>query len=92
MANETLIAILSFAGTLIGSAAGILTANRLANYRIEQLENQVKKHNNLVERMFSLEARANVIEERQDDANRRIDDLEKGQDKINDRMTRRNSL
>lgn len=48
---EVVVGILSLLGTLIGSIAGIMTANRLTIYRIEQLENKVDKHNNLVERM-----------------------------------------
>ena len=38
MSETVLVAILSLAGTLIGSLFGILAANRLSNYRIEQLE------------------------------------------------------
>ena len=81
MQNELLIAILSFAGTSIGALGGILAANRLSNYRIEQLENQVKKHNNLIERMFNLEAKVDVLEEKQDVANHRISDLEASTEK-----------
>ena len=33
----------------------IMTANKLTTYRIEQLEEKVKKHNNLVERMVAVE-------------------------------------
>ena len=81
MQNELLIAILSFAGTSVGALGGILAANRLSNYRIEQLENQVKKHNNLIERMFNLEAKVDVLEEKQDVANHRISDLEASTEK-----------
>ena len=55
MENEIAVAICSLVGTLVGSLAGIMTANRLTNYRIEQLEEKVKKHNNLVERMIIVE-------------------------------------
>ena len=48
MTDQILIALISFAGTLAGSLAGIFTASRLSNYRIEQLEKKVDKHNNLV--------------------------------------------
>ena len=46
MTDQILIALISFAGTLAGSLAGIFTASRLSNYRIEQLEKKVDKHNN----------------------------------------------
>ncbi len=41
--------------TLAGVFGGILTANRLSNYRIEQLEKKVEKHNNTIERTYKLE-------------------------------------
>ena len=43
---EIVVAICSLIGTLVGSLAGIMTANKLTTYRIEQLEEKVKKHNN----------------------------------------------
>ena len=61
-------AICSLVGTLVGSLAGIMTANRLTNYRIEQLEEKVKKHNNLVERMI-------IVEQSTKSAHHRIDGL-----------------
>lgn len=54
--NETiLVAILSLCGTLLGTLGGILAANKLSNYRIEQLEKKVQAHNNLIERTYKLE-------------------------------------
>ncbi len=55
MPYEIIVAVLSLTGTAIGSVTGILTANRLTNYRIEQLEKRVSEHNNLVSRMTSAE-------------------------------------
>ena len=53
---ETIIVgVLSLIGTLIGSIAGILTANKLTNYRIDQLEKKVDKHNSVIERVALLE-------------------------------------
>ena len=57
MPYEIIIALLSLCGTAIGSVTGILTANRLTNYRIEQLEKRVAEHNCLVWRMTSAEER-----------------------------------
>ena len=51
MSEVVIVAILSLIGTLIGSLTGILTANKLTNYRIEQLEKKVEKHNNVIERV-----------------------------------------
>lgn len=63
MSNEILVALCSLVGTLIGSLSGILAANKLTNYRIEQLEKKVEKHNNVIERVYQLEKSEAVIEE-----------------------------
>ena len=57
MDNTVIVALLSLAGTAIGSVAGIIAANKMAMYRIEQLEKKVAAHNSLVERMYKLEGR-----------------------------------
>ena len=68
MSSEIVVAICSLIGTLVGSLAGIMTANKLTTYRIEQLEEKVKKHNNLVERMI-------VVEQSTKSAHHRLDEL-----------------
>lgn len=62
MNNEILVAILGFAGTLLGSLFGVLAAQKLTQYRLGQLEEKVNKHNNLVERTFKLEGRMDEAE------------------------------
>jgi sortase (surface protein transpeptidase) len=76
MSEGVIVAILALIGTLVGTFGGILTANKLTNYRIEQLENKVEKHNKVIERVFKLEEKEAVIEEKISVANHRIDDLE----------------
>lgn len=49
------VALLSLCGTLIGSLGGILVANKLVNYRVEQLEKKVEQYNNVKERTLKLE-------------------------------------
>lgn len=53
----------SFLGSATGCVAGILASQRLTNYRLQQLESRVDKHNNLVERMTASEIRIGNIEE-----------------------------
>ena len=54
--NEAIVvALLGFAGTLLGSLFGVLAAQKLTQYRLAQLEDKVNKHNNLIERTFKLE-------------------------------------
>lgn len=61
--NEAIIvAILGFAGTLLGSLLGVLAAQKLTQYRLSQLEEKVNKHNNLIERTFKLEGRMTAAE------------------------------
>lgn len=55
--EEIVVAIIALAGTAIGSLGGILAANRLTNYRIEQLEKKVDKHNTVVERITVVEVK-----------------------------------
>ncbi len=75
--NEVIIvAVLSLVGTLAGSLAGILTANKLTNYRISQLEQKVEKHNNVIERVYRLEKHEAVVDEEIKVVNHRIEDLE----------------
>ena len=68
MEPEIAVAVCSLVGTMIGSLTGIMTANKLSNYRIEQLEEKVKKHNNLVESMI-------VVEQSTKSAHHRLDEL-----------------
>jgi hypothetical protein len=51
MLPEITIAVISLLGSLVGTFGGILTSTKLTNYRIEQLEKKVEKHNSVVERM-----------------------------------------
>lgn len=76
MSEAVIVAVLALIGTLGGTFGGILTANKLTNYRIEQLEKKVEKHNRVVERVYILEKNDAVREEEIKVANHRIDDLE----------------
>ena len=76
MSEAVLVAVLSLVGTLGGTFGGILTANKLTNYRIEQLEKKVEKHNSVIDRVYKLEKEEAVMEEEIKVANHRIDDLE----------------
>lgn len=63
MQPELIIGILSFCGTLIGTIGGIMTSNKLTGYRINQLEQNVAKHNNLIDRMYKVESRVTLLED-----------------------------
>ena len=70
MSENVTIALITLVGSGLGSLVGILASAKLTNYRIEQLEKKVDKHNNVMERTLVLEEKIKV-------ANHRIDDLEK---------------
>lgn len=76
MSNEVVVALLALIGTLVGSFAGIMAANKLTNYRIEQLEKKVEKHNKVIDRVYRLETSEAVFGEEIKVVNHRIDDLE----------------
>lgn len=59
MDDTIIVALISFAGTCIGSFAGM----NLIKYRINQLEKKVEKHNSVVERTFRLEEDVKYIKE-----------------------------
>ena len=77
MSAEVFTAAISLVGTLVGTLGGIALSSNLTNYRIEQLEKKVEKHNNLITRTFKLEQEFAVMDERVRVANHRIEDLEK---------------
>ena len=62
-------AIVSLFGTLAGTFGGIITAGKLTNYRLKQLEDTVREHNGYARRLP-------VLEEQMKVANHRIEDLE----------------
>ena len=81
-------AALSLVGTLVGAYLANRKSTALIAYRLEELEEKVNKHNNLVVRTYKLEQRMEVIEaklegsenlltEKVKVANHRIEDLEK---------------
>lgn len=76
MTETVVVALLSLIGTLFGSLFGILTANKLTNYRIQKLEEKVEKHNKVVERVYQLESLDKVIEEKLEVVNEKIERLE----------------
>ena len=76
--NETVaVALLSLAGTLIGAYLANRKSAALLDYRLEQLESKVGKHNQVIERTYVLEESVSLLDERIKVANHRIADLER---------------
>ncbi len=76
MNSEIISALIALLGTLGGSFGGIIISSKLSNYRIEQLEKKVEKHNNLIERVYRLEQHDAVFDEELKTADHRISELE----------------
>ena len=78
MSDTVIVGLLSLFGSLVAVWLTNRKASALIAYRLEQLEKKVTLHNNLVERMYSIEERTSVTEEKVKVVNHRLDDLEKG--------------
>lgn len=55
MSDTIIVGLLTLLGTLMGTFGGIITASKLTNFRLERLEQQVSKHNSMIERMYAAE-------------------------------------
>ena len=77
MTEAIIVAALGLVGTLVGSYLANRKSTALIAYRLEQLEQKVSKHNNLVERTYKLEEHLAVVDESIKVANHRIADLER---------------
>lgn len=77
MSDAVIVAVLSLIGTMAGTYFANRRASALIAYRLEQLEEKVEKHNQVVERTFRLEDNDALLEEKIKVANHRIEDLEK---------------
>jgi hypothetical protein len=64
MSETVIVSLISLLGTLGGAFGGIVVSAKLTNYRIEQLEKKVEKHNHFAERIPVLEEKIKVEEHR----------------------------
>ncbi len=74
MTEAIIVAILGFAGTLLGSLFGILAAQKLTQYRLVQVETTTQSHG---ERIRKLETDATKLEGRVTETEHDIRDLKK---------------
>lgn len=64
MNSTIIVALISLVGTIMGSLGGILVSSKLTNYRIEQLEKKVDKHNNFAEKIPILNTKIDMLNQR----------------------------
>ena len=62
MTSEIIVALLGLLGTLSGSFLGVLATSKLTQYRLQQLEEKVNRHNNIIERTYILEGKMTEVQ------------------------------
>ena len=62
MSDTVLVALIGLAGSGLGAFAGVVASAKLTNFRLQQLEDKVNKHNQVVERTYALEGRMTEAE------------------------------
>lgn len=62
MNSEIIVALLGLLGTFLGSLLGVVAAGKLTQYRLQQLEEKVNKHNNIIERTYVLEGAVSELQ------------------------------
>ena len=70
LSDVVLVALVGAGGSVLGSLLGVLASNKLTNYRIEQLEKKVDKHNNLIDRTYKLEKKVDMLSQHVDELHR----------------------
>lgn len=87
MNTEVIVALVTGAVTLFGVIITVISEHKktqeqireqskLTLYRIEQLEKKQDKHNSLIERMYAVEDKLNILDEKIQSAYKRIDKIE----------------
>lgn len=64
MESEIIVALIAFAGTLLGTLGGILTSGKLTLYRIDQLEKKVIEQGQNIKNLPLLEKEQQIINRR----------------------------
>ena len=59
---EIIVAVITVIGVIASNYFSNNSTRKLILYRIDQLEHKVNKHNNLIDRVYKLEDRENIIE------------------------------
>lgn len=70
VSDVVIVAIVGAIGSGLCSLLGVLASSKLTQYRLQQLEAKVQAHNNLIDRMYKVEKRQEILE-------RHVEDLHK---------------
>ena len=59
---EIIVAVITVIGVIVSNYFSNNSTRKLILYRIDQLEHKVNKYNNLIDRVYQLENRENIME------------------------------
>ena len=76
MDSNIIVALIAFAGSALGTFGGILTSQKLTQYRIAQLEKKVDEYNKVKIRTTELEAWKTSINTEVEEIKHRVEKLE----------------
>ena len=76
MDSNIITALISLAGSAVGTLGGIVATQKLTQYRIAQLEKKVDEYNNVKTRTTELEAWKTSVESRLTEHEHKIEKLE----------------
>ena len=76
MDTSVLVALITLAGSALGTFAGIAVNSKLTSYRIEQLEKKVDEYNNVKTRTTELEAWKTSVNNEIDELKHKVEKLE----------------
>lgn len=76
MDSNIIVALIAFAGSALGTFGGILTSQKLTQYRISQLEKKVDEYNNVKTRTTELETWRESIDNDIGEIKKKIANLE----------------
>lgn len=62
MSVEVICALIGLGGSAIGSLIGMIANSKLIDFRLAAIEHKLDEHNKLVERMYNVEKRVEVLE------------------------------
>lgn len=76
MDSNIIVALIAFAGSALGTFGGILTSQKLTQYRIAQLEKKVDEYNNVKTRTSELETWKESVDNEISELKTKISNLE----------------
>ena len=80
MDSSIISALIALGGSLLGTLGGIMVSNKLTAYRLAQLEKQVDKPTNVLERVALLEQNEKTIWRRVAEPRREVHERKEGRE------------